>query len=499
MTEKFKTMSHVKHIPKDAQVIMSIMKDMGITDYEPKVINQLLEFTYRYITCILDDSRIYANHAKKKFTDLDDVRLAVKMQLERTFTNPPPRDVLLDVARAKNNIPLPFVKPNNGLRLPPDRYCLNATNYKLKNATKKTVTKSIHSLVGNNISGVQSRIKVEGGKTGLSIVKRPGTLTTVARTQTISIPKPVLKFSTAPTGTTTVKAQIPKPKVQLTTGQTMPLMKIETDDSIKRKREDDDYDVPAVFAAVIRSYEMTEKSKTMSHVKHIPKDAQVIMSIMKDMGITDYEPKVINQLLEFTYRYVTCILDDSRIYANHAKKKFIDLDDVRLAVKMQLERTFTNPPPRDVLLDVARAKNNIPLPFVKPNNGLRLPPDRYCLNATNYKLKNVTKKTVTKSMHSLVGNNISGVQSRIKVEGGKTGLSIVKRPGTLTTVARTQTISIPKPVLKFSTAPTGTATVKAQIPKPKVHVTSGQTMPPMKIEADDSVKRKREDDDYDVS
>lgn len=54
---------------------------------------------------------------------------------------------------------------------------------------------------------------------------------------------------------------------------------------------------------------MTEKAKTMSHVKHIPKDAQVIMSIMKDMGITDYEPKVINQLLEFTYRtyFVFCL------------------------------------------------------------------------------------------------------------------------------------------------------------------------------------------------
>lgn len=244
---------------------------------------------------------------------------------------------------------------------------------------------------------------------------------------------------------------------------------------------------------------MTDKSKTMSHVKHIPKDAQVIMSIMKDMGITDYEPKVINQLLEFTYRYVTCILDDSRIYANHAKKKFIDLDDVRLAVKMQLERSFTNPPPRDVLLDVARAKNTVPLPFVKPNNGLRLPPDRYCLNATNYKLKNATKKTVTKPIHSLVGNNISGGQSRIKVEGNKTGLSIVKRPGTLTTVARTQTISIPKPVLKFSTAPTGTATVKAQVAKPKIQVSSGQTMPPIKMETDDILKRKREDDDYDVS
>lgn len=145
-------------------------------------------------------------------------------------------------------------------------------------------------------------------------------------------------------------------------------------------------------------------------------------------------------------------MDDSRVYANHAKKKFIDLDDVRLAVKMQLERTFTNPPPRDVLLDVARAKNNIPLPFVKPNNGLRLPPDRYCLNSTNYKLKTLTKKVVQKPVHSMVGNNQSGGQPRPKVEGNKTGVSVyVKRPGTLATVARTQSISIPKPVLKFST------------------------------------------------
>ncbi|KAL0113643.1 hypothetical protein PUN28_012645 [Cardiocondyla obscurior] len=242
---------------------------------------------------------------------------------------------------------------------------------------------------------------------------------------------------------------------------------------------------------------MSEKTKSMSHVKHIPKDAQVIMSIMKDMGITDYEPKVINQLLEFTYRYVTCILDDSKVYANHAKKKFIDLDDVRLAVKMQLERSFTNPPPRDVLLDVARTKNNIPLPFVKPNNGLRLPPDRYCLNSTNYRLKNATKKVVSKSAHSLVSNNQSGGQPRPKVEGNKTGVSIVKRPGTLATVARTQTISIPKPVLKFSTATTSTTTTKAPVTKPKIQISSNQTT--VKMETGESLKRKREEDDYDVS
>lgn len=48
--------------------------------------------------------------------------------------------------------------------------------------------------------------------------------------------------------------------------------------------------------------EKNEKSKTGSSVKHIPKDAQVIMSILKELGIIDYEPRVINQLLEFTYR-----------------------------------------------------------------------------------------------------------------------------------------------------------------------------------------------------
>ena len=33
-------------MPKDACTIIAILKDMGISDYEPKVINQMLEFTY---------------------------------------------------------------------------------------------------------------------------------------------------------------------------------------------------------------------------------------------------------------------------------------------------------------------------------------------------------------------------------------------------------------------------------------------------------------------
>jgi hypothetical protein len=32
---------------KDAQTLVSVLKDMGIDEYEPRVINQLLEFSYR--------------------------------------------------------------------------------------------------------------------------------------------------------------------------------------------------------------------------------------------------------------------------------------------------------------------------------------------------------------------------------------------------------------------------------------------------------------------
>ena len=32
--------------PKDAQVMASILKEMGVNEYEPRVINQMLDFSY---------------------------------------------------------------------------------------------------------------------------------------------------------------------------------------------------------------------------------------------------------------------------------------------------------------------------------------------------------------------------------------------------------------------------------------------------------------------
>ncbi|XP_051903078.1 transcription initiation factor TFIID subunit 9 [Hippocampus zosterae] len=148
----------------------------------------------------------------------------------------------------------------------------------------------------------------------------------------------------------------------------------------------------------------------MSAPKSIPKDAQVMIQILKDMGVTDYEPRVINQMLEFTYRYVTSIIEDAKIYATHAKKSNVDADDIKLAIQCRMDQSFTSPPPRDFLLEVARQKNQTPLPLIKPYTGPRLPPDRYCLTAPNYRLKFLPKKVA--SAGRISAPRLSAVSSR---------------------------------------------------------------------------------------
>jgi len=121
--------------------------------------------------------------------------------------------------------------------------------------------------------------------------------------------------------------------------------------------------------------------------KAMPQGARVMMAILKDMNIMEYEPRVVEQLLEFSYRYISSILEDSKVLSHHARKKAVDIDDVKLAVQMYTEHNLTNPPTRDILLEVASRKNATPLPIPKVSGGMRLPPDRHCLTACNYKLK----------------------------------------------------------------------------------------------------------------
>ncbi|XP_003746186.1 transcription initiation factor TFIID subunit 9B [Galendromus occidentalis] len=132
-------------------------------------------------------------------------------------------------------------------------------------------------------------------------------------------------------------------------------------------------------------------SSGLNNPRSAPKDAHVMIALLREMGISDYEPRVLDHMLDFTYKYVTNVLEEARAYSSHSKKRNIDIDDVRLAIQLLSEKSFTNPPARDSLLEIARAKNSHPLPMIKSTTGARLPPDRYTLTSTNYRCKTKPK------------------------------------------------------------------------------------------------------------
>ena len=46
--------------------------------------------------------------------------------------------------------------------------------------------------------------------------------------------------------------------------------------------------------------------------------------------------------------YVVNVLEDAKVYSEHANKKELDESDVRLAIQTRMDHSFTAPPPRDV-------------------------------------------------------------------------------------------------------------------------------------------------------
>lgn len=93
----------------------------------------------------------------------------------------------------------------------------------------------------------------------------------------------------------------------------------------------------------------------------VPKEAKLASLLLSSCGVSECEPKVIQQLLEFIYRmldrlymftvigYVTDVIQESVLYSEHAGKNELDLEDLRLSIKNQLRHMFVQPPPRDVM------------------------------------------------------------------------------------------------------------------------------------------------------
>ncbi|CAN6284404.1 unnamed protein product [Urochloa humidicola] len=120
-----------------------------------------------------------------------------------------------------------------------------------------------------------------------------------------------------------------------------------------------------------------------------PRDARVVRELLRSMGLSEgeYEPRVVHQFLDLAYRYVGDVLGDAQVYADHAGKAQIDADDVRLAIQAKVNFSFSQPPPREVLLELARNRNRFPLPkSIAPPGSIPLPPEQDTLLALNYQL-----------------------------------------------------------------------------------------------------------------
>ncbi|KAG0301581.1 Transcription initiation factor TFIID subunit 9 [Dissophora globulifera] len=117
-----------------------------------------------------------------------------------------------------------------------------------------------------------------------------------------------------------------------------------------------------------------------------PRDAKIISLILQSLSVEDAEEKVIHQLLEFSHRYTTDVFQDALLYSEHAGRTDVILDDVKLAIQGRVNHSFTSPPPKEFLLELAEEKNKVPLPLIPEKYGIRLPHERHCLTAVNFDL-----------------------------------------------------------------------------------------------------------------
>lgn len=64
----------------------------------------------------------------------------------------------------------------------------------------------------------------------------------------------------------------------------------------------------------------------------------------------------------------------------------IELEDIQLAIQGRVNHSFTTPPPKEFLLELAQEKNKAPLPLIPEKYGIRLPAEKHCLTGINFSI-----------------------------------------------------------------------------------------------------------------
>jgi transcription initiation factor TFIID subunit 9B len=116
----------------------------------------------------------------------------------------------------------------------------------------------------------------------------------------------------------------------------------------------------------------------------LPLDANEVRALLRSMGIDDYEPRVLQQLLEFMQQYTAEIFADSSHYAEHAGRAGqLECEDVQLSVR--LRAAMSQPTAPQLTEWMARARNREPLTAPTVPN-VQLPNPKLCLVEENWQL-----------------------------------------------------------------------------------------------------------------
>jgi transcription initiation factor TFIID subunit 9B len=82
----------------------------------------------------------------------------------------------------------------------------------------------------------------------------------------------------------------------------------------------------------------------------VPPAARAIALLLASTpSVTDAPPRVLQQLLEFSYRYTAQILQEAQVYADHAGRPGrLTMDDVTLAIQARVGYEFGGRVPKEV-------------------------------------------------------------------------------------------------------------------------------------------------------
>ncbi|PVU89151.1 hypothetical protein BB561_005522 [Smittium simulii] len=118
----------------------------------------------------------------------------------------------------------------------------------------------------------------------------------------------------------------------------------------------------------------------------IPRDIKLMSILLQSQGIEDCETNIANQLLEFSKKYTLEVLQDALVYSEHAEKKELDVDDIKLAIQGRVNYSFTNSPESEFYMDLATSVNKVPLPLIPEKYGVRIPPEKHTLTGINFQI-----------------------------------------------------------------------------------------------------------------